>query len=776
MAIKLSPVQKLVDVRCGAEMETGAAAVTTPATYPIPIYANDAVQAYLGGAESPIPESSPAATQHLIGRAPGCSPVSPTLDADDAYDSDVYATDSGYLTSYDPSGYTGLMRLAVQAKLGAGKNVSELAPWSIIPQNTGLIRSDDFNYYVINIDSVNGVVAAPLACGLECVRDWLERNKAGTLSPALSDDDALRWEAYLMSRLTPATDAQGVEIQYTVLNAAAMTSAYDGRLPLCHGWHFSRGDTNAGSIVTWRNGVGATTGDWYWETTLATVKFSPTGSEDIGSWAADTVFPVWRIISSGGYKYRATVGGESGSTPPTFPAYGSGGTVIDNDITWKDMAWVAATAFTDTDLIFRGTHYYRPTIAGTTGAIEPVWVTDGGTVSDGTVTWLDMGETSGISATLSTPEADIKVGIYWQLDKLWFPNGGNMQLKLPPTNLHVMREVGTDAALYCFYDDTGLNVLRHTFSAAGTAETAPTINRANCIPCGGTYTQNDMGYSPNPDRIGNFSLEGTQTTYRHATYRIHDWASLEIMSGRTTSSGTTSKTFAMSAYGGGCGDPLDSGDVPGSGSTQVNVEMEYAPGGVHTWNYGTVSGITSARIAAISGQDPDAVYLIEGMSGSKSYTDRETTYTGNTITGYAVQLVAGGLSPMSPMGAGIDVACPNLGSGQITNPAPISAASYFNVGNHSVTENVTSGTESWGKSQGWLTTVNASKTLAITWADWSAFSGGNFTNQSHGNTLPVSESYQGAIKYRSDPSTDTFETGFSAAAEAEDELRWLGWL
>ncbi len=659
MAIKLSPVQKLVDVRCGAEMETGAAAVTTPATYPVPIYANDAVQAYLGGAESPIPDNSPN-TQHLIGRAPGCSPVSPVLDADNAYDSDVYATGSGHLTGYDTAGYTGLMRLAVQSKLGAGKDVSELAPWTIIPQNTGLIRSDDFNYYVINIDSVNGVVAAPLACGLECVRDWLERNKAGTLSPALSADDAFRWEAYLMSRLTPATDGAGLEIQYTVLNAAAITSVYDGRLPLCHGWHFSRGDTNAASIVTWRDGVGATTGDWYWETTLATVAFN------------------------------AEV------NPPT--------------------------------------------------------------------------------AVLTTPESDIKVGIYWQLDKLWFPYGGNMQLKLPPTNLHVMREVGTDAPLYCFYDNAGLKVLRHTFSAAGAAEPAPTIDRANCIPCGGTYTQNDMSYSPNPDRIGNFSLDGTQTTYRHATYRIHDWASLEIMSGRTTSSGTTAKTFAMSAYGGGCGDPLDSGDVPGSGSTQVNVEMEYAPGGVHTWNYGNVSGIVSARIAAISGQDPDSVYLIEGMSGSKSYTDRETTYTGNTITGYAVQLVVGGLSPMAPMGAGIDAACPNLGSGQITNPAPISAASYFNVGNHSVTEDVTSGTEPWGKSQGWLTTANASKTLAITWADWSAFSGGNFTTQTHGNTLPVSESYQGAIKYRSTPATDTFEAGFSAAAEAEDELRWLGWL
>ena len=36
-------------------------------------------------------------------------------------------------------------------------------------------------------------------------------------------------------------------------------------------------------------------------------------------------------------------------------------------------------------------HFYKCTVAGTTGASEPTWPTNGSTVTDGTVTWQDMG-------------------------------------------------------------------------------------------------------------------------------------------------------------------------------------------------------------------------------------------------------------------------------------------------------------------------------------------------------------------------------------------------
>jgi len=60
-------------------------------------------------------------------------------------------------------------------------------------------------------------------------------------------------------------------------------------------------------------------------------------------------------------------------------------------------AWTANTAKSVGDLV-RGTvwdkynnHWYRCTVAGTTGTTEPTWPQDGTTVVDGGVTWQDVG-------------------------------------------------------------------------------------------------------------------------------------------------------------------------------------------------------------------------------------------------------------------------------------------------------------------------------------------------------------------------------------------------
>lgn len=44
-------------------------------------------------------------------------------------------------------------------------------------------------------------------------------------------------------------------------------------------------------------------------------------------------------------------------------------------------------------------HVYQVTVAGTSGASEPIWPTDGGTVVDGTVTWKDMGLFAAVEGT-----------------------------------------------------------------------------------------------------------------------------------------------------------------------------------------------------------------------------------------------------------------------------------------------------------------------------------------------------------------------------------------
>lgn len=57
-------------------------------------------------------------------------------------------------------------------------------------------------------------------------------------------------------------------------------------------------------------------------------------------------------------------------------------------------AWVTLTAYATGVYkvpVTPNAHYYKVTTAGTTGATEPTWPTNGGTVVDGTVTWTDMG-------------------------------------------------------------------------------------------------------------------------------------------------------------------------------------------------------------------------------------------------------------------------------------------------------------------------------------------------------------------------------------------------
>lgn len=56
--------------------------------------------------------------------------------------------------------------------------------------------------------------------------------------------------------------------------------------------------------------------------------------------------------------------------------------------------WEATTAVALGYKIVDGGHLYVVTVAGTTGASEPTWPTNGSTVTDGTVTWDDLGTTT----------------------------------------------------------------------------------------------------------------------------------------------------------------------------------------------------------------------------------------------------------------------------------------------------------------------------------------------------------------------------------------------
>jgi hypothetical protein len=80
-------------------------------------------------------------------------------------------------------------------------------------------------------------------------------------------------------------------------------------------------------------------------------------------------------------------------------------------------AWEAETAYALDALVHAGTHVYKCTTAGTSGASAPTWKTDGTDTTDGTVTWADLGAFTPVAGT------DYEV----RPAGLWIPADSNIQ-------------------------------------------------------------------------------------------------------------------------------------------------------------------------------------------------------------------------------------------------------------------------------------------------------------------------------------------------------------
>ncbi|MBF0602137.1 MAG: hypothetical protein HQL07_00420 [Nitrospirae bacterium] len=79
-------------------------------------------------------------------------------------------------------------------------------------------------------------------------------------------------------------------------------------------------------------------------------------------------------------------------------------------VTVDPPAWSDTTAKVIGDIVkpTAGTHFYKATAAGNTGGTEPAsWPTDGSTVTDGTVTWMDMGTMLLVAGNFETKSAGI---------------------------------------------------------------------------------------------------------------------------------------------------------------------------------------------------------------------------------------------------------------------------------------------------------------------------------------------------------------------------------
>ncbi|PPC77944.1 hypothetical protein C4K68_07815 [Pokkaliibacter plantistimulans] len=91
---------------------------------------------------------------------------------------------------------------------------------------------------------------------------------------------------------------------------------------------------------------------------------------------------------------------DAAATPGAFDLYSGGQPDPDGEIaSLSDHS--TETAYTVGVYVRAGLHYYRADTAGVSGSTAPDWPIDGSTVSDGGVTWTDMGAVPVLLGTLT---------------------------------------------------------------------------------------------------------------------------------------------------------------------------------------------------------------------------------------------------------------------------------------------------------------------------------------------------------------------------------------
>lgn len=103
---------------------------------------------------------------------------------------------------------------------------------------------------------------------------------------------------------------------------------------------------------------------------------------------------------NGGHYYISTTAGTSGTTEPTWPTATNGTVTEAGGPTWKEsgnIVWQKAHAYTLVGTIVvpinNTGHYYKCTVAGTSGTTEPIWptATNGIVTETGGPEWTEAG-------------------------------------------------------------------------------------------------------------------------------------------------------------------------------------------------------------------------------------------------------------------------------------------------------------------------------------------------------------------------------------------------
>ena len=117
-------------------------------------------------------------------------------------------------------------------------------------------------------------------------------------------------------------------------------------------------------------------------------------------------------------------------------------------------AWAGDAEVKAGDTLIVGSNAYLATVGGTTDTTEPTWPTDGSTVTDGTVTWLDIGAPSLASGMYERTESGILLSASY----------GNPDVPVPvdvtyTRNRQYLIQALTDAGIEYMVEYHGLNAV-----------------------------------------------------------------------------------------------------------------------------------------------------------------------------------------------------------------------------------------------------------------------------------------------------------------------------
>lgn len=248
------------------------------------------------------------------------------------------------------SQYTGVMRLAVQCWMAAGRSPgSQLylsafgdsifvqakhcpCPFDLVdPHNDGLIHDEGFNFWWVRINFSEVTFVK--------MKNYAPEFSESVL-PNLAPGSE-QYETYLQSAIAYLVKDEDFEPVVVTLPELADVLG-SGRSPVAHGWHFNRTGTPwRAAIVTVRQGAESTNEDWYQEATLARLDFNfadgvPTATASIiaqdAAFALPSIHSVYYPVGAGFCSLSAppgvTISQSAADNVPLYCFFSSAGELI----------------------------------------------------------------------------------------------------------------------------------------------------------------------------------------------------------------------------------------------------------------------------------------------------------------------------------------------------------------------------------------------------------------------------------------------------------------